>query len=313
MSRHLTTAAISVGELTCTAGARVILNQVSLEVGAGQAVALVGRNGAGKTTLISALCGLVRPRSGTVQVLGADLPRQIARVRGRIGCLFQESSLYEELTPDQNLRLVADLYRVPDSRRRIDEVLDRLELGPRKHERVAELSGGMKRRLAIARALLHSPELLLLDEPTLGVDYEARHQIWAHVSWLRSRGTTVVLTTNYLEEAEALAERVVLLEGGVKIEDAPIAGLIRATGKRLEVDCDEAGSMPLAEALRAEMGVVRVEERPGGLVAHLEGASERERVMALVSRAPGVTGLRLRGAELATVMAELHYKPPGQT
>ena len=199
-----TGAAVDVIDVTCTFGRVHALNGLSLRVPTGTVVGIVGPNGAGKTTLIDVICGLVRPSSGIVRVLGEDVRARGAALRGRIGVLPQETALYDELTPEQNLRFAAALYDVPRPAARIAEVLELVGLSGRARDRVRGFSGGMQRRVAIARALLHNPPLLILDEPTVGVDVEARHQIWAHIRSLRAGGRTVVLTTNYLDEAEAL-------------------------------------------------------------------------------------------------------------
>lgn len=223
-------AAVDVRGVTCQFGKVRALDGLSLRVEAGTVVGVVGPNGAGKTTLIDVICGLVRPDQGSVHVLGQDVTGDVAALRARIGILPQETALYDEVTPIQNLRFAAALYSVQRPAARIAEVLELVGLSSRANDVVRGFSGGMQRRLAIARALLHDPRLLILDEPTVGVDVEARHQIWAHIRSLRAGGRTVVLTTNYLDEAEALCDRVVILRGGKVLADDTPAALARARG-----------------------------------------------------------------------------------
>src|SRR5512144_3236466 len=171
--------AVEVADVACQFGRIRALDGVSLRVMPGTVVGVVGPNGAGKTTLIDVICGLLRPSRGTVRVLGESAAGN-ARVRARIGVLPQETALYDEVTAWQNLRFAAALYGVADPDARIASVLELVGVGDRARDLVRGFSGGMQRRLAIARALLHEPALLVLDEPTVGVDVEARHQIWAH-------------------------------------------------------------------------------------------------------------------------------------
>src|SRR5207249_1562630 len=179
-------AAIEVADVVCQFGRSRALDGVSLRVMPGTVVGVLGPNGAGKTTLIDAICGLVRPSRGAVHVLGEDVSGDTTALRARIGVLPQETALYDEVTALQNLRFAAALYGVPHAEARIAEVLELVGLRERARDVVRGFSGGMQRRLAIARALLHDPPLLILDEPTLGVDVEARHPTWAHIRSLRA-------------------------------------------------------------------------------------------------------------------------------
>ena len=232
---------VEVVDVTCNFGRVQALDGLTLHILPGTVVGIVGPNGAGKTTLIDVICGLVRPSRGTVRVLGEDVAAHAAALRARIGVLPQETALYDEVTALQNLRFAAALYAVPHADIRIAEVLELVGLSARARDVVRGFSGGMQRRLAIARALLHDPPLLILDEPTVGVDVEARHQIWAHIRLLKAGGRTVVLTTNYLDEAEALCDRVAILRAGKLVaEDTPAAVTVRS-GRCLELECWEEG------------------------------------------------------------------------
>src|SRR6059058_1723345 len=186
--------AVEVADVVCQFGRIRALDGVSLRVMPGTVVGVLGPNGAGKTTLIDVICGLVRPSRGAVHVLGEDVSGDTTALRARIGVLPQETALYDEVTAQQNLRFAAALYGVARPDARIAEVLELVGLRARARDVVRGFSGGMQRRLAIARALLHNPPLLILDEPTVGVYVEARHQIWAHIRSLLAGGWTVVLT-----------------------------------------------------------------------------------------------------------------------
>ena len=242
---------------------------ITLTVPTGSVAGIVGPNGAGKTTLIDMICGLVRPSSGVVKVLGEDIVAAGATLRARIGVLPQETALYEEVTARQNLRFAAALYGLAKPETRIAEVLELAGLSGRGNDVVRTFSGGMQRRLAIARALLHNPPLLILDEPTVGVDLEARHQIWAHIRSLRAEGRTVVLTTNYLDEAEALCDRVAILRAGKLLANDTPAALTARTGRCLELECLSENAIQIRDALKDHHGVLRVETADFGLRAYL--------------------------------------------
>jgi ABC-2 type transport system ATP-binding protein len=278
---------------------------ISLRVQTGSVVGIVGPNGAGKTTLIDMICGLVRPSAGTVRVFGEDVFASGSAFRARIGVLPQETALYEEVTARQNLRFAAALYKVPQADARIAEVLELVGLLRRADDVVRGFSGGMQRRLAIARALVHNPPLLILDEPTVGVDVEARHQIWAHVRTLRASGRTVVLTTNYLDEAEALCDRVAILrEGRLLVEDTPSA-LTARTGRCLELECAETEALRIREALGNHPGVMRVEIADFGLRAYLTVDVNPEDVVHEMRGICSFAGFRTRSPDLAEVFRSL--------
>lgn len=297
--------AVEVDNLKCSFGRIRALDGFSLAVQTGTVMGIVGPNGAGKTTLIDAICGLVRPTSGTVRVLGEDMASAGASLRARIGVLPQETALYDEVTARQNLRFTAALYGVPDAKRRIEEVLQLVGLEHRAGDIVRGFSGGMQRRLAIARALLHDPPLLILDEPTVGVDVEARHQIWAHVRSLKAMGRTVVLTTNYLDEAEALCDRVAILrEGKLLAEDAP-AALTARTGRCLELETRETDLLRMHDALSRNRDVLRVEPADFGLRVYLTANVNPEEVIHQARQAGSFEAFRTRSPDLAEVFRSL--------
>ena len=195
-------------------GALVALDAVDLEVRAGEIFALLGPNGAGKTTLISIVAGLLRASAGEVRVLGRDVVRDYRFTRRAIGLVPQELNFDPFFTVEETLRIQAGYFGVRLSEARLVEILDALDLAAKRKTGSRALSGGMKRRLLIGKALVHEPKVLFLDEPTAGVDVELRHALWSYVRTLRDRGTTIVLTTHYLEEAEELADRVGVIDRG---------------------------------------------------------------------------------------------------
>ncbi|MCK9357605.1 MAG: ATP-binding cassette domain-containing protein [Dehalococcoidia bacterium] len=215
---------IEVEELTKRFGPVTAVDAVSFTVAEGELFAFLGPNGAGKTTTISVLCTLLRPAAGRASVNGYDVVKQRSDVRRSIGLVFQDSTLDEYLTAEQNLRFHAYAYRVPRDVRekRIAELLDLVELSDRRKSRVRTFSGGMKRRLEIARGLLHSPKVLFLDEPTLGLDPQTRRHIWEHILELRKQhGLTIFLTTHYMEEAEVAGRIGIIDHGRIVALDTP--------------------------------------------------------------------------------------------
>ena len=296
---------VEVSSVSCVFGSVVALNDLSLRVEPGTVVGIVGPNGAGKTTLIDVICGLVRPTRGSVRVLGQDVSDHAAALRARIGVLPQETALYDEVTALQNLRFAAALYGVPQPEARIAEVLDLVGLTARARDVVRGFSGGMQRRLAIARALLHNPPLLILDEPTVGVDVEARHQIWAHIRSLKAGGRTVVLTTNYLDEAEALCDRVVILRAGRVVADDTPAALGARTGRCLELECKDSAAVGLGGALRQHRGVLRTEIADFGLRVYLALDAAPEDIVREARKVCPVEGFRTRSPDLVEVFRAL--------
>jgi ABC-2 type transport system ATP-binding protein len=208
--------AIEVNNLMKKYGQLAAVDDISFYVAKGEVFGFLGPNGAGKTTTIKILCTLARPLSGQAAVNGFDVVRQQRQVRESIGLVFQDPSLDEKLSGIQNLRFHAMIYNVPSSVRdqRIEEVLNMVELWDRRNNKVINYSGGMKRRLELARGLLHNPTVLFLDEPTLGLDPQTRNRIWEYIADLQKReGTTIFLTTHYMDEAEK-ANRIAIIDHG---------------------------------------------------------------------------------------------------
>ena len=195
-------------------GGTTALAGVDLSIRKGEIFALLGPNGAGKTTLIGAVCGLLRPSGGTIEAFGLDVQRHWRQVRRRIGLVPQELAFDMFARVDHAVQYSRGMFGCPPNPARIEEVLRSLSLWDKREAKIRELSGGMKRRVMIAKALSHDPELLFLDEPTAGVDVELRRDMWKQIGELRARGTTIILTTHYIEEAQEMADRVGVINKG---------------------------------------------------------------------------------------------------
>jgi lipooligosaccharide transport system ATP-binding protein len=222
-------------------GERVAVDGITLDVPTGACFGLLGPNGAGKTTTLRMIYGVSRPSAGTIRVFDIDVARDARAVRARLGVTLQENVLIEALSPIDNLRVFGryHLLREPVLRRRIEGLIDFLELRSHADLPVQRLSGGFKRRLAIAMSLINEPELLVLDEPTTGLDPAVRLALWARVRDLRARGTTVLLTTHYKDEAQRLCDRVAIVANGKIIADGAPAAMIAANlaPEAVEIDC----------------------------------------------------------------------------
>jgi ABC-2 type transport system ATP-binding protein len=267
-------AAVSVRDLVKRFGDVEAVSGISFAVAPGEAFAFLGPNGAGKSTTISILCTLLHPTSGEARVAGCDVVRDPLGVRRRIGLVFQDPTLDDYLTAEENLRFHAQLYRVPASEipTRLDEVLAMVELTDRRRSLVRTFSGGMKRRLEIARGLMHSPHVLFLDEPTVGLDPQTRSHIWSYINELRTRERiTMFLTTHYMDEAEN-CERIAIIDRGKIVATGTPEALKEAVGKdRIELHVDDPGAV--IDELRREFGIeARLSE--GQVAFHIAGAEE---------------------------------------
>ena len=208
------------------------LKNINLDIYEGEIFALLGPNGAGKTTIISIICGLVSPSSGTVTVNGSDIVSDYKVTRSQIGLVPQELTLEQFETVFQNVSYTRGLYGKSANPKHIEKILRDLSLWDKKDMRLGQLSGGMKRRVLIAKALSHEPKVLFLDEPTAGVDVELRQDMWRIVEKLRQSGVTIILTTHYIEEAEAIADRVGVIDNGQMIIVDETKALISQMGKK---------------------------------------------------------------------------------
>lgn len=231
--------AVELHEVTKSFGAIRAVRSLSLTIGKGEMVALVGPDGAGKTTTIRMLCGITQPDAGSLSVLGFDLRTQTAEVKRRIGYLSQKFSLYGDLTVDENIEFFAEIHGVRDYRPRREELLEFTRLTPFRARLADKLSGGMKQKLALACTLIHTPEVIFLDEPTTGVDPVSRRDFWKILASLLKEGITIVMTTPYLDEAERCHRVALMNEGAIMVADAP-ANLKRLLhGTLVEVVCSE--------------------------------------------------------------------------
>jgi len=263
---------IAVHALEKSYGEHAVLQGVDLDVRRGEIFALLGPNGAGKTTTVSILTTLVRPDAGTVVVDGADVVRDAARVREVIALTGQYAAVDDFQTGRENLMMMAALAHlpVPEVRRRCAELLERLELGPAADRRVATYSGGMRRRLDLAISLVGAPAVLVLDEPTTGLDPASRSQVWDVVRDLAAEGTTVLLTTQYLEEADRLADSIAVLHEG-RVAARGTASELKAlvSGDQVRVSFEDRRSLAAAVDVAAALGLAgaTTDEKDLSLVA----------------------------------------------
>ena len=259
------TAAIRVRALTKRFDDKTVLRGIDLDVFQGEMFALLGPNGAGKSTLFSILCTLRKPSSGTVSVFGQDVVREQAAVRRRLGIVFQDPALAQQLSVSDNLALMGRLYGLSGraTRERTDAVIRQLQLEDIAGQRVARLSGGQRRRVELGRALMPDPALLCLDEATLGLDIDARHRFWSGVGGLAERGNTVFFTTHYMQEAEVASRIAMIDRGQIVALDTPARLKARAGGGRILLKTDDDDR---ALAWLREQGIA-AEAGPPGLVA----------------------------------------------
>ena len=285
-------------------GTLTALDAVDLDVRSGEIFALLGPNGAGKTTLISIVAGLLRASAGEVRVLGRDVVRDYQFTRGAIGLVPQELNFDPFFTVEETLRIQAGYFGIRLSEARLVELLDALDLAAKRTTNSRALSGGMKRRLLIGKALVHDPRVLFLDEPTAGVDVELRRSLWRYVRTLRDRGTTIVLTTHYLEEAEELADRVGVIDRGrlVVVEDTQTL-LSRHGSRTLRVSL----ARPVPEAPPSLAGLApRVVD--GGTALELEipsGATAGPALAAVGAAGLAVADVETRRTTLEDVFVRL--------
>ena len=216
------------------------LKSVDLNIKEGEIIAMLGPNGAGKTTMISIICGIVKPSSGKITVDGYDIIKDYRETRSRIGLVPQEISLEQFETVFNNVSYSRGLYGKGPNPRHIEKILKDFSLWDKKNLRLNQLSGGMKRRVMIAKALSHEPSILFLDEPTAGVDVELRKDMWKVVESLRKTGVTIILTTHYIEEAEAIADRVAVIDKGeIIVVDNKVDLLKKMGHKKLTIELQE--------------------------------------------------------------------------
>jgi lipooligosaccharide transport system ATP-binding protein len=299
----VTNPAISMRGVVKTFGDRRAVDGLDLEIAPGTCVGLLGPNGAGKSTTMKMLTGQAIPDSGSIEVLGLTLPKQSKQARALMGVVPQEDNLDEDLTVRQVLEVFALLYRVPRDERSdsVQRALRIATLTDRADDRVKELSGGMKRRLLIGRALVHTPQLVLLDEPTVGLDPQIRQELWGLISRLRDEGVTVLMSTHYIEEAERLADDVAVMSLGKVVARGVPAALVKehVGAEALEV---HAPADHLAAITARAVAAGLPTRRTGASVAVLRAETFHPRDVGAVGEAVGV---RRRAAVLEDVFVVL--------
>ena len=290
-------------------GGTTALHRLDLEIRKGEIFALLGPNGAGKTTLIGAVCGLLRPSGGTIEAFGLDAQRNWREVRRRIGLVPQELSFDMFDQVERSVRYSRGMFGFAPDPARIEEVLRSLSLWDKRNAKIRELSGGMKRRVMIAKALSHEPDLLFLDEPTAGVDVELRRDMWRQIGALRDKGTTIILTTHYIEEAQEMADRVGVINKGrllVVDDKASIMARLGRTEARIAL-AEPLASLPAA----LERFPVTIED--GGLTLRYRGGDEsgagRREVAQLIRSLVGsdiaFEGVETRQSSLEDIFVDL--------
>jgi len=287
-------------------GTLIALDGLSLTVAAGEIVGLLGPNGAGKTTTVDVCCGLRPPDGGAVSILGVDAIRSPREVRASIGVVPQDSGLYPELTAIEHLRLAAALYGLKQASSRTEAMLRLMGLWDRRHAQVATFSGGMRRRLALARALLHDPPVLFLDEPTLGVDVQGRRALWDHVARLRDEGRSVLLTTNYLDEAAALCDRVAIIDHGQLIVCEEPGALRREGGVTVVLTVETAGPLDAMTVLLSQHpSVAEVTRTDHSVRARLDEDSQVATVIAMAQTVAPLASVRVIEPSLEDVFLKV--------
>ena len=280
------TVAIHVDHLTRKFNDLVAVNDISFEIGKGEIFGLLGPNGAGKTTTLAMLSTMLKPTSGSATVNGMDIEHNEDGVRKSIGIVFQDQSLDEELTAWENMDFHGRLYRIPGDVRnqRITELLTLVELEDRKNDIVKTFSGGMRRRLEIARGLLHRPAVLFLDEPTLGLDPQTRNHLWQYIATLnKEHGITIILTTHYMEEADRLCNRIAIIDHGKIIALDTPANLKDGIGGDV-VTIKSADPAAIVAALN-EPWVSRIEQHNGQVTISLKNAEQHvSKIVTLLNR-----------------------------
>ena len=302
----MTAAAMRVDRVTRRYGAVTAIDGLSFEVQAGEMFGLIGPDGAGKTTTIRLAGGLLRPDQGTIRIFGRDPIAEHRAITADVGYLSQRFSLYGDLTIDENIAFFAEIHGVRGYGAARDRLLEMTQLTPFRTRRADRLSGGMKQKLALACTLVHEPRLLLLDEPTTGVDPVSRREFWKLLSEFRSRGLTILMATPYLDEAERCARVALLHEGRLLAVDEPSALQSRLGGQMLEVIADV--PRPPVEILQRTAGAIDVQMF--GDRAHVRLSGDAPNAVAAIEavlREAGITPLSVRpvAASLEDVFIDL--------
>ncbi|MEZ0496264.1 ABC transporter ATP-binding protein [Sphingomonas sp. IW22] len=301
----MTEAAISIRDLCKTyAGGKRALDGVTFDVPRGQVFGLLGPNGAGKSTLINILAGLVNKTGGTASIWGFDIDAHPRNAKASIGIVNQEITFDPFFTPFETLENQAGFYGVPKAKRRSMDLLRAMGLEDKANAYSRTLSGGMKRRLMVAKAMVHSPPVIVLDEPTAGVDIELRRQLWDYVRGLNARGVTVVLTTHYLEEAEELCDRIAIINHGRVVANEPTRALIgMAQEKQVVVTLDRDVTTPPGNACFEKVEVL--DERTLAITYRKDRANAGEVLAAITRDGFGIVDVTTREADLEDVFLNL--------
>ncbi|NIJ21508.1 ABC-2 type transport system ATP-binding protein [Sphingomonas naasensis] len=301
----MTSAAIAIDQLCKTyAGGKRALDGVSFDVPRGTIFGLLGPNGAGKSTLINILAGLVNKSSGTASIWGFDIDAHPRNAKASIGIVNQEITFDPFFTPRETLEIQAGLYGVGKGQFDAMELLRAVHLEDKAEAYSRTLSGGMKRRLMVAKAMVHSPPIIVLDEPTAGVDVELRQQLWAYVKQLNARGVTVVLTTHYLEEAEELCDRIAIINHGKLIANKPTRELVgMAQEKVVEVTVDR--DVPVLPANACFQKIELKAERTLVITYRKDQANAGEVLGAVQGGGYGIVDVSTREADLEDVFLNL--------
>jgi ABC-2 type transport system ATP-binding protein len=301
----MTEAAIIIDNLQKTyAGGKVALGGVTFDVPRGQIFGLLGPNGAGKSTIINILSGMVNKTGGRASIWGFDIDAHPRNAKASIGIVPQEILFDPFFTPFETLELQAGLWGVPKNARRSMELLRAVRLDDKANAYARTLSGGMKRRLLVAKAMVHSPPILVLDEPTAGVDIELRQQLWAYVRELNAQGVTIVLTTHYLEEAEELCDRIAIINHGQLIANKPTRELVgMAQEKVVEVTIDR--DLAVAPSSPVFENVVLKGERVLSITYSKVKVNAGDVLTALSDAGLGIVDVSTREADLEHVFLNL--------
>src|SRR5437763_15424884 len=297
--------AIRIESLSKTyAGGKVALNDVSFDVPRGQIFGLLGPNGAGKSTLINILAGLVVKTGGKVTLWGFDIDQHPRNSKRSIGVVPQEIIFDPFFTPRETVEIQAGLYGIRAAMRKSDELLAAMHLTDKAHAYSRTLSGGMKRRLLVAKAMVHSPPILVLDEPTAGVDVELRRQLWDYVRKLHADGVTIVLTTHYLEEAEELCDRIAIIHHGRVIANEPTRDLVakaqeKAVVVTFERDIAEVPTNPLFD------NITLIDERTLEIIFRKDKANAGQVLSALAAEGLAIVDVSTRAPDLEDVFLSL--------
>jgi ABC-2 type transport system ATP-binding protein len=279
------TLAIDVANLTKRFSGRTVVDKFSIQVPRGQVWGFLGPNGSGKTTTIRMLCGLLVPDSGSGTCLGYDILREAAAIKRNVGYMTQRFSFYEDLSIRENLDFVARIYEMDDRVRAVDQAIERLGLVERQQQLAGTLSGGWKQRLALAACILHRPQLLLLDEPTAGVDPQARREFWDEIHQLAAQGLTVLVSTHYMDEAER-CDRIVYLAYGTVLARGTVEEVVNGSNLSTWIVTGE-DVKPLAGELQGRVGIDQVSVF--GVALHVSGRDAKmlEQAIAPFRARPG--------------------------